>query len=325
MSSSASTSNVIKNKKNPKLKVAYITPISRNSEAFYNFTQPKRVNTSTTRSRERERQNSSTTNNTNNNVTSTNNIINKSTTYYKKNNSRDSTNYINISNCKRSSYIKTDYSYTTRPSAVNRSSSYIKGTCYLKSPYNYGNVINMYHIYNTSRGVTPCVSYRNATPQNTTYNHVHKQLMRSTSTTQQLVSKKCSTQRNARNDVVSASSNNNLKVFSCVMKDNNNGDCNRMNTQSSYCSNSCTFSQNSLFRNSCDNGIIPGNTVNAKKNSITKTKESSSQNSNSNTTSSKGRERINKELYKKKIDTPEELHFFYVHVIQNGKQYENKF
>ena len=319
MSSSAST----KNKKNPKLKVAYITPISRNSEAFYNFTQPKRVNTSTTRSR--ERQNSSTTNNTNNNVTSTN-IINKSTTYNKKNNSRDSTNYINISNCKRSSYIKTDYSYTTRSSASNRSSSYIKGTCYLKSPYNYGNVINMYHIYNTSRGVAPCVSYRNATPLNTTYNNVHKQLMRSTSTTQQLVSKKCATQRNARNDVVSASSNNNnLKVFSCVMKDNNNADCNRMNTQSSYCSNSCTFSQNSLFRNSCDNGIIGVNTVNAKKNSITKTKESSSQNSNSNTTSSKGRERINKEMYKKKIDTPEELHFFYVHVIQNGKQYEHKF
>ena len=308
MSSSTSNSASNVNRKNHKLKVAYITPISRNSEAFYNFTQPKRINTFTTKSRERQ-------NSTSNN----NNIINKSTTHYKKNNSRDNNynNYINISNCKRSSYIKTDYNYT-RPS-TNRSSSYIKSTCYLKSPYNYGNVINMYHIYNTSRGVAPCVSYRNATPQNTTYNNIHKQLMRSTSTTQQLVCKRSSTQRNVKNDVA----NNNLKVFSCVRNDNCS-DGHRMNTQSSYCSNSCTFSQNSLFRNSCDNGIGV-NTVNAKKNSITKTKESSSQNSNSNTTSSKERDRMNKDLYKKKIDTPEELHFFYVHVIQNGKQYENKF
>lgn len=312
---SASTSNSAasanKTRKNHKLKVAYITPISRNTEAFYNFTQPRRTNTSITKSRDRQ-------NSTNNN-TSTN--ISKST-HYKKNNSRDNyNNYINISNCKRSSYIKTDYTYS-RPS-TNRSSSYIKGTCYLKSPYNYGNAINMYHIYNTSHGVAPCVSYRNATPQNSTYNNVHRQLMRSTSTTQQLVSKRSATQRNGKTDV--GSSHNNIKVFSCVMKDSNSqGDCNRLNTQSSYCSNSCTFSQNSLFRTSCDIGIGVS-TVNAKKNSITKTKESSSQNSNSNTTSSKGREGMNRELYKKKIDTPEDLHFFYVHVIQNGKQYEHKF
>ena len=50
-------------------------------------------------------------------------------------------------------------------------------------------------------------------------------------------------------------------------------------------------------------------------------KESSPRNSNLNTTLSKGGEGFTVEGYKSKIDTIEELHFYYVYVIQNGNKH----
>ena len=58
------------------------------------------------------------------------------------------------------------------------------------------------------------------------------------------------------------------------------------------------------------------------KKSTTKDTTSFSSYSNTNTTNTKHRYSSNNS---EKIDTPEDLHFFYVHIIQNGKELENNF
>ena len=58
------------------------------------------------------------------------------------------------------------------------------------------------------------------------------------------------------------------------------------------------------------------------KKSITKDTTLFSSYSNTNTTNTKHRYSSNNS---EKIDTPEELHFLYVHIIQNGKELENNF
>ena len=58
------------------------------------------------------------------------------------------------------------------------------------------------------------------------------------------------------------------------------------------------------------------------KKSTTKETTSFSSYSNTNTTNTKHRYSFNKS---EKIDTPEDLHFLYVHIIQNGKELENNF
>lgn len=270
-------STTSKSRKNFKLKnVSFISSLSLNNPNLFNFLPPKRINTSTSRSSN----------------------TNRASSRHKRNSSRD------MQSDKRSTHFKNDCSYSN----VN-TTNYIKTSCYLKSlnNYNFNNKSNnLYHIYNTTRGLSASTSYRNATPQNQT----HRQLTRSTSTAQQLLNK-----RNVSKYMQSSKQHeygiNNIKVLNCVIKDNSQPETQRMNTQSSCYSGTCTFN----------------NTVKCKKNSITKTKESSSsQNSNTNTASSKGSKQITRgDGYKGKIETPEDLHFFYVHVIQNGKQYEHKF
>ena len=69
------------------------------------------------------------------------------------------------------------------------------------------------------------------------------------------------------------------------------------------------------------NGNNNNNNVKYVKKSITKDTTSYDSNSNTNTFKTKRTFDINEEF----IDTPEELHFLYVHIIQNGKVLESNF
>ena len=189
--------------------------------------------------------------------------------------------------------------------------------CYLKSPSNLGNVHNMSRTRN----------YSNNIHLTNVGSNIHLQLQ-PTQTFRKL---------NFHNKILSS---NNLRLNTDVqehtyiqLQNQNNNNNLHNNHNSSYSSLSQKTSSPNKINNNNNLKIVNTQqsyikTNNLKytkhhtKKSITKDTTSFSSYSNTNTTNTKHRYSSNNS---EKIDTPEDLHFLYVHIIQNGKELENNF
>ena len=189
--------------------------------------------------------------------------------------------------------------------------------CYLKSPNNIGNVHNMSRTRNYSNNI-------HLTNINS---NIHLQLQ-PTQTFRKL---------NFHNKILSSNNlrlNTDVQEHTYIQLQNQNNNSNNLHSHhnSSYSSLSQkTSSPNKVNNNNLkivntqQSYIKTNNTKQTKhhtKKSITKDTTSFSSYSNTNTTNTKHRYSFNNS---EKIDTPEDLHFLYVHIIQNGKELENNF
>ena len=187
--------------------------------------------------------------------------------------------------CSNSCNGKMNLSHTTRANT----------NCYLNLYTTRGSTRNA---SDTPRAIEKCKSHRQVTPQYASKWHLNKQLTRSSRTTQQIKQSRSYCGNNNNN---SSKSGKGSKSY-C--------DKYRLNTYRNY--NITTYAYNHSNGVANDSKRCRGEVVNGK--------EGSSRDSNLNTTLSKRGEGFTVEGYKGPIDTSEELHFFYVYVIQNGKQ-----